>query len=418
MACRLHTDLSLMLRKMIYGIVLLLLLVIPFSGTFADNSSSNAGNAGNSSDVQNRLNDLQQRQDEMFKQLESEQRKVQTFIDDRLYFGGFFESAVTGIWGNNTGTQFSVTPQNLALNLAADLNDSLRFNSQVLFTLSNPLQNPDNDSNAPAIGLPVNRQFGGFTTSTSISQAYIEYGSTPEIAFQIGRGYTPFGIAFQQRDLVLFRRRGGPQMINANFSGDVVIAAGSWTGIHIGGTSRLTHAQWGYDLYSVAPASNASSLGGGARLWTDVIPLLTIGFSTQEAKRHGYTYEAVGADAKMKVGRAGFDSEYAANYTASGVGVSRSYYIEPYYTFFGEKIVLYGVADYLDDPVSETIGLTETSFDPYQKWELGGGINWLPYTFTRFRIGLLYNDYVGANANDGGANRNYFSLDLSAGVEF
>jgi hypothetical protein len=45
-------------------------------------------------------------------------------------------------------------------------------------------------------------------------------------------------------------------------------------------------------------------------------------------------------------------------------------------------------------------------------------VNWLPYSFTRFRFGLLYNDYVGSTATLAGADRNYFSLDLSAGVEF
>jgi hypothetical protein len=400
---------ALMLR-IIFNIVAIVDFLVAsfFSGAFAQAST----------DMQQQLNDLEQRQDDMFKQLESEQRKVQTFSEDRLYFGGFFESALSGVWGNNAPTQFSVTPQNLALNLAADLNDSFRFNSQLLFTLSSPLQNPDNDPNAPSVGLPPNRQFGSAETTTAISQAYVEYGSTPEAALQLGRGYAPFGIAFQQRDLVLFRRRGGPQMINANFSGNVVIAAGSWTGLHFTGTSRLKKDHWGYDLYSTAATSNPSTLGGGARVWTDATPLMTIGLSTQEGKRHGYTYEAIGADVKMRADRFGADAEYATNYTASGVGVSRSYYIEPYYRFFGEKFLVYGVADYLDNPLGETIGPSESSFDPFQKWELGGGVNWLPYTFTRFRVGLLYNDYVGDDANEGGSNRNYMSFDLSAGVEF
>lgn len=108
MACRLHTDLPLMLRKTIFDIAVISLLVIPFFGALADNSSSNVSNV---SDVQTRLNDLQQRQDEMFKQLESEQRKVQTFFDDRLYFGGFFESAVTGIWGMIRNSVFGNTPK-------------------------------------------------------------------------------------------------------------------------------------------------------------------------------------------------------------------------------------------------------------------------------------------------------------------
>jgi len=397
-----------MLRMTGYGISIAGLLLTFASAAFAQDTS----------DVQTRLNDLEKKQDEMFNQLESEQRKVQTFFDDRLYVGGFFESAVTGLWGSETATQFSVTPQNLALNIAADFNDSLRFNSQLLFTLANPLQNPDNDPNAPSIGLSPTRQFGSVTTTTAISQAYLEYGSTPEFTLQLGRGYVPFGIAFQLRDLVLFRRRGGPQMINANSPGNIVIAGGSWSGVHFGGTSRLKERQWGYDLYSLTPATDAATVGGGARVWTDAVSPFVIGFSTQVAKRHGYTYEAVGADLKVRVGRAGADAEYATNYTASGVGVSRSYYVEPYYTFFNDKWLIYGVADYLGNPLGQTIGSVVDLSDPFEKWEFGGGINWLPYTFTRFRVGLLYNDYEGSTAGTGGINRNHFALDLSAGVEF
>jgi hypothetical protein len=408
MACCLQPVPFLMLRMTGYGISIAGLLL-----TFASTAS-----AQDPSDVQSRLNDLQKKQDEMFNQLESEQRKVQTFFDDRLYLGGFFESALTGIWGGETTTQFSVTPQSFALNLAADFNDSLRFNSQVLITLTNTLQNPDNDSNAPSVGLSATRQFGNTTTLSSISQAYIEYGSTPEFTLQAGRGYVPFGIAFQLRDLVLFRRRGGPQMINTNSPENIVTAAGSWSGVHFGGTSRLKERQWGYDLYSLTPATDPATLGGGARVWTDAISPFTIGFSTQVAKRHGFTYEAIGADLKVRVGRAGADAEYVANYTASGIGVSRSYYVEPYCTFFNDKWLIYGVADYLGNPLGQTISSAVILSDPFEKWEFGGGINWLPYTFTRFRVGLLYNDYEGSTAEGGGINRNYLSLDLSAGVEF
>ena len=45
-------------------------------------------------------------------------------------------------------------------------------------------------------------------------------------------------------------------------------------------------------------------------------------------------------------------------------------------------------------------------------------MNWLPYSFTRFRLGLLYNDYVGSTDDQADTERNYFGLDLSAGVEF
>jgi hypothetical protein len=145
---------------------------------------------------------------------------------------------------------------------------------------------------------------------------------------------------------------------------------------------------------------------------------VTLGFSTQIGKRAGPTYEALGTDLKLKIERLGMDTEYAVNYSMTGVGVSRSLYIEPYYTFFNEKLLIYIAADYLDNPLGGLIGVTGTLSDPFQKWLLGGGINWLPYQFTRFRLGFLFNDYPGSTASLSGANPNYCSLDLSAGVEF
>jgi hypothetical protein len=409
----LHSASPVISRLTRYGAAFFALAIIAIA-------SDSLVQAQDSSNIQQRLDDLEQTQDEIFQQLTSEQGKVGTFLDDRLSIGGFFETAVTGIWGNGTRTQFSTTPNNLALDLSAVFSDSFRFNSQTLFTLSYPLDNSDNDPNAASLGLPASRGFDLLTTAVTVPLAYFEYGSNPEIAVQAGRGFAPFGIAYQLRDLVLFRRRGGPQMIgaNANTPGNVVIASGTWSGVHLGGSFRALKGHLGYDLYTLTPGSSTGTIGGGARAWIDLLPSLTWGVSTQAAKMHGYTFEVIGTDLKLKTGRFGMDMEYAAHYSASGVGVARSYYAEPYYTFLNEKFLIYGAVDYLGNPFGETIGLVSTGLDPYEKFELGGGVNWLPFSYTRFRLGLLYNDYVGSTANLAGAERNYFSLDLSAGVEF
>ena len=302
------------------------------------------------SDVQQRLSDLERKQDEIFKQLNSEQGKVTTFLNDKISLGGFFETAMTGLWGPQTKTQFAVTPTNFALNLAVDFNEQVRFVSQTLATAEYPLNNPDNDIDAPSVGLPSTRQFDLITTSLSLPQAYIEIGTKPEFSLQVGRGYVPFGIAFQNRDLVLFRRRGGPQMINANNPGNIVIAAATWSGAHLTGTVRLKEGQWGYDAYSLTPASNPSTMGGGARLWVDATSHLTVGASSQVFDRHGFTSTTVGADLKYKNGAVGMDAEWATDYTASGFGVSTSYYAEPYVSLFSEKFLIYLAADYLGNP--------------------------------------------------------------------
>ena len=93
-----------------------------------------------------------------------------------------------------------------------------------------------------------------------------------------------------------------------------------------------------------------------------------------------------------------------------------SYYIEPYVSFFDGAFLVYGAADYLDNPTNVTT-LNGRS-DPYKKWALGGGVNWLPLSFTRFRLGYLAHNYVGTNAIVSNQNRDFYSLDFSAGIAF
>ena len=357
---------------------------------------------GDDADLTRRLEELEKKQDEMFQQLSSEQGDAKAFLNDTISLGGFFDTALSGIWGPDTKTQFSTTPSTFAINLAAELDQGFRFNSQTSFGLAFPL---------------VNREFGPFTTTPSIPQAYLEYSSGPALVIQVGRGYVPFGIAFQLRDSVLFRRRGGPQMLMANQEENIAIASSNWTGLHLSGSSRLSERQWGYDVYTLTPITNPRTVGAGLRLWMGVTPELTLGLSSQTGKQGGTTYEAIGGDAKLKFERLGADAEVAAN-IKGGEADSASFYVEPYYTFLDGKVLLYAAVDYLDNPGALTVSSAGQVPDPYQRWALGGGLNWLPSRYTRFRIGFLFYDYVGATAELSGINRDYYSLDLSAGVEF
>lgn len=368
--------------------------------------------------LERKVGELQQEQDEIFKQLASEKYSVRPFLGDEILIGGFLDSGITGLWGPTTHTQVSTASDFFAVNVAAHLNPAIRFNSQILFNPGFPLLNPNNNPLGSQFGLPSSRRYGTLTTITSISQAYLEYGRNPGFTFQMGRGYVPFGIAFQQRDRVLFRRRNGPQMISADTPDNVVIASPSWTGAHILGAFALGPGRWGYDLYTLTPLSDPSDLGGGTRAWFEVLPPLTLGTSLQIAKRDGTPYEAIGMDASFKDGNLGADAEWAVNLSTGSAGISRTFYVEPYYTFSQEKFLVYLAADYLDDAVGQNIAVNGFLPDPYAKWEFGGGINWLPYTFTRFRVGVLFHDYMGNSAAEAAEYRNFFSLDVSGGVEF
>jgi hypothetical protein len=176
-------------------------------------------------DLEGQVREVERKQDEIFQMFSSEEGHVGAFLKDHLSLGGFFETAISGVFNPNSSTLFSATPNNFAINLAADYNEAIRFNSQFQFEVAYPLDNPNNNPNASLVGLPNSRTFGGFTTSPTLPQAYLEYGRNPEFVVQVGRGYDPFGIAFQQRDLTLFHRRGGPQMIMANTSTSIAIAS-------------------------------------------------------------------------------------------------------------------------------------------------------------------------------------------------
>ena len=367
------------------------------------------------SEVQKSIQELRDQQDDLLQQM-SENDKVKTFLNDQINIGGFFDGvATTAIWGPETRTQLSTSSDVLALNLAAQINDEIRFNTQLLFSAVYPLQNPNSNSRASAFGLSETRRFSFLETTTTLPQAYMEYSADSAVAVQVGRGYVPFGTAFQQRDLALFRRRGGPQMLNANTSGNVVLLSSIWSGVHLKGSLRLglvKEGQWGYDLYSITPSSSPTTIGAGARAWFELTPQFHFGFSTQEAKRGGQTYDAFGVDTNIRVNRLGIDLEGIFNRSGSSEGNPKSFYLEPYISLLSEKITLYGAVDYIDSPTAQLDVDPAVLSDPYERWEYGGGINWLPYHPTRIRLGFLYNNYTQVKG------RNYSNVDLSVGLEF
>ena len=89
--------------------------------------------------------------------------------------------------------------------------------------------------------------------------------------------------------------------------------------------------------------------------------------------------------------------------------------MEPAIYAFDEKFLFYVFGDFLCDPRNKTNNILD---DKYKRWEYGGGFNWIPTSYTRFRIGLTYNDYIGNQSIINGKNRDFISLDLSAGVAF
>ncbi|MCM2278632.1 MAG: hypothetical protein NDJ89_11215 [Oligoflexia bacterium] len=367
------------------------------------------------STLEDRIKDLERQTEELIGQSSERMGQVRPFLRDAISLGGFFENAILALWGPDTRGQVSATSQILGINLAADIHESLRFSTQLITGLSFPLQNAGNNPNAPAAGLPESRRFGPPVFGALPAQGYTEYDFSPSARFQTGFGYVPFGIAFQKRELVLFKRRNGPQMIFSSGGDGVTTAYPLWSGLHLHGELG-TERRWSYHAYSLTPISNPKTLGGGARVQMIPSDELAVGISSQVAKRAGDTYKAIGGDLAFKLGRFGMDSEVVFN--VSGGEDPWAFYIEPSYVLSKGNFILWSAVDYLSNPLGQTTGARGILPDPIAKWEYGAGINWLPHSYTRFRLGLLFHDYTGDSATIEGRDRDYVSLDLSAGVAF
>ena len=368
--------------------------------------------------VEQRLLELEQEQKAMEKwysdfYLQS-QGRVSPFLGEKIALGGFFETGVTDLYGVDTKTQLSANSNTLGINIAADFTDNVRFVSQFLTALGFTIDNPNNNPNAT----PSRRAFHSIAIGSTVAQGYVEFSYSEIFNIQSGLGYAPYGHAYQLREPVLFIRRTGPQMINSTDIDTVGIANPLWSGLHIYGLALMPHGRSGYDVYTFTPFSNAQALGVGGRLWWEDLEHITFGISTQSGEETNNSYFSYGTDLNLKYDRVGMTVEYAHNKISGDNPAAESYYAEPYYTFYNGEFLIYLAADYINLPQHTVAsGFTRIS-DAYKKWELGGGINWLPLPNTRFRLGYLKHDYVGATAVINGQDRDCDTIDFSTGIAF
>jgi hypothetical protein len=363
-------------------------------------------------ELETKFEELQKRQTDMYRSMLDDSGQVKAFLGRKLSLGGFFEHATTAYTGPDTKPQASAGGNLFGINIAAEFNDQSRFVSQFLTGLSYGVQNTHND---PSV-TPSHRQFGTPSIGAIVAQAYSEFEIDPVFKIQVGLGYVPFGHSYQLREPVLFLRRGGPQMITTGGS-TTGLAFPLWMGVHFFGSFPVSGSRAGYNLYTFSPFLSPGTIGEGARVWWEPNDSLTVGVSGQAGKQADDDYYSYGADIAYKFRNAsGVILEYARNVFWNGSPSPQSYYVEPYYAAPGGKWIFYVAADYIDFPNYKASGAA--SADPYSKWIYGAGLNWLPLTYTRFRIGLLHHDYTGDTAVKSGQNRDYESLDLSAGIAF
>src|SRR5690606_35851054 len=132
---------------------------------------------------------------------------------------------------------------------------------------------------------------------------------------------------------------------------------------------------------------------------------VTFGISTQAARRDGSVAPVVGADLALRLGRLNVFSEFARRFA---VGDDPwTIYLEPNYAIIGDQLLAYVFADYGRNSLAKTLTATGALNDSHQRIEYGGGLNWLPTAYTRFRVGIYVFDYVGDRAVVSGQNRDW-----------
>jgi hypothetical protein len=361
--------------------------------------------------IEKKIRDLELRQTGIYTRVVEGTGRVVTFLGTTTSFGGFIETALTDLEGDDMEHQVSANSTMLGLNISSKISDELFFSSQVLTGLVYTLQNPHNN---PAV-TPSERQFDGVFFGSLVAQGYVEYRRSTDFNLQAGMGYVPFGHAMAQREPVLFHRRGGPQMANSSDSNNVGIAFPLWIGLHMHGSTTLDDKACGYNLYTFTPSQNTGTLGGGLRFWWKLSDDLALGVSGQAGKQRDDNSYAHGFDVHWSDGHREVTAEYARNEVVNAPDVL-SYYLEPSVKVADTDWLIYAVADFLDEP-GHVSGAARVP-DPFQRWAFGGGVNWVPQSRVRFRLGFLSYQYQGETAALGGQARDYQSFDFSVGAAF
>jgi len=338
--------------------------------------------------------------------------RISPFLNNKINVGGYFETGVSRLSGPDMQTQTASNNAAFGLNLTAEYSEKIRFVVQTLTAMATPLFNQHNNPNLT----PSKRQYSGLVFGSLVAQGYLEYRPSEYFNIQSGVGYIPFGIAFQQREPVLFHKRGGPQMLVNDDGTGVGIAAALWSGLHFYGQFPLVKANTGYNFYTFTPASNVSTLGIGGRLWWLVNEYIKTGVSFQSGKKRQTSYLSQGLDVEFTYNNFGLISEYAISENSNNHLAVETYYIEPYYKFSEDHWLVYVNIEYLKSPLK--IDSATQIADPIEKRYYGTGINWLPLPTVRFRLGYLKHDYIKEADSINGQKRDYTQVEFSTAIAF
>lgn len=380
-----------------YGFFLLVLSCTAFAATQSE-----------SEDLKRRIEILEKQQEELLLSSQEPKSSVGSFINDNLTLGGFYDGGLNFITGPDTDTQATNNSNNLGIILSADFGNRFHFHSQFSNLLEVPLVNEHNDPN----GQPDKREYNRYNSLAVVSQSYIQYFVNRKFIVQGGMGFAPFGYALQLRQPTSFVRALGPQIVRNR-----ELVSRLWSGVHIHGSDDIHGKTFGYNVYTHTHTNYAKYIGLGGRVWAAGFDeKLTAGISSQIFRNQFEMIELVGTDLRLNFHPYQLRTEFA-QYIARHADTWTAY-VEPGYFIYEEDVLLYVFGDYYFGANHETVSGALRQPDPYQKWEYGFGVNWLPISYLRLRAGITFGDYVGHRAIKQGQNRDFTALNLSAGVEF
>lgn len=366
-------------------------------------------------DLQQRINELEKKQSEFSDWYNNfyvlGKSRISPFLKNKISLGGYFETGIINIYGHDTENQLSAYSHDLGINISAEFSEKARFVAQTLTIVSIPFQNPHNN----ALLTPSTRKYSGLVFGSLVAQGYFEYSFNDTFNIQSGIGYAPFGIAHQQREPFLFHARGGPQFINAD-GYDIALISPLWMGLHAYGLLPLTKKTVGYSLYSFTPGSNVKTLGFGGRLWWALSESVTTGISAQYGEREVGSFLAQGFDIDVKHKNFGLIAEYGLVNSSGDAGDLEAYYVEPYYKFYENKWLVYLSAEYLHEPGRRNPATR--LLDAFEKKFFGAGVNWLPISNAKLRLGYLKHIYLHEPDNVGNLEKDYDAVEFSTAIAF
>lgn len=337
--------------------------------------------------------------------------RVSSFSKGQLSIGGYFDTSIVDVYGPDMERQTTANNHSFGLNFSAEFSDKITFAAQLQTITIAPLFNAHNNPNLN----PPKRQINGMGAGSLVTQGYLEYRPSDIFNIQTGIGYIPFGIAYSQRELVLFHQRNGPQVIQNDDGYNIMVASALWIGLHLYG-SFPTAKPMGYNLYTLTPGSNVKSVGFGGRYWIRANEMMRTGFSFQYGERERGSYLTHAFDIDFRYRSFGVLAEYITTEN-SGVGKDNlAYYIEPYFNFLNNKWLVYTNLEYLRS--LEQVDIATLKPNAFEKMHYGAGINWIPLPVARIRLGYLKHDYLYETDSINGQKRDYETFEFSTALAF